>query len=282
MNVKNAEIIYGNTWIQLDGFECFLGQLSEKWIQRVQQLAIEDHKRWHHSYKSVWINSMIISIVYHHWSIPKRIKSSSEQVFGNLPPGSWVVGFLFCFSNARCKPCQANGIFIWAPRAPPSVLWPHYLRWVVMDGPSRRIQEGDFLDPLLQLAYCISTVLGRSIEQMESPAIIWWKNESIFLRRFSGESSLNLWFSRGTTTLRHQDADGIHHRPFKVQLWQCPILHPCGTWHARSGFYYRCFGIQNAVLLNVAWCWMCVCVCVCLTLGSIISSTFNHNMTILH
>lgn len=44
MNVKNAEIIYGNTWIQLDGFECLLGQLSEKW-KRVQQLAIQDHKR---------------------------------------------------------------------------------------------------------------------------------------------------------------------------------------------------------------------------------------------
>lgn len=108
-----------------------------------------------------------------------------------------------------------------------------------------------------------------------------WKHLSLQILDSRVQSSLNLWFSRETTTLRHQDADGIHHRPFKVQLWQCPILHPCGTWQARSGFYHRCFGIQNAVLLNVAWCWMCVCVCVCLTLGSIISSTYNHNTTIL-
>lgn len=124
---------------------------------------------------------MIISIVYHHLGIPKRKKNSSELVFGNLPPG-WLV---FCFVF------QMPGV----NHARPMVFSSEHpgLRQVSCDhitsgGLSWMGHQDEFRKEIFWILCCnlhTAYLLGRSIEQMESPAIIWWKDESIFLCRFS-------------------------------------------------------------------------------------------------
>lgn len=218
-----------------------------KWIQRVQQLAIQDHKRWHHSYKSVWsiqwssqLFNLILMCHLHNHSPQKKL----------ILNGYFETIHLGCCFFVQC---QANATHLSTP-APPSVLWPHYLRWASCCK--------------LHTAY----LLGRSIWTngiSSNHMVERWKHLSLRILDSQVQSSLNLWFSRETTTLQHQDADGIHHRPFKIQLWQCPILHACGTWHGRSGFCPRCFGSQNAMLVSVAWCWI-----MCLTLWHMKSSTY--------